>query len=66
MDEQKGLSQLLNVAFRNGQLNAIRRCKEALEKLADSHPDINVNAENGWVKLSVVIAAIAALEVPGE
>ncbi len=62
MNESKGLSQLLNVAFRNGQLNAFRSCREELEKLGESHPDINVNADNAWVKLSVAIAAIRALE----
>ena len=45
-----------------GRAEGLRVAVAEMEKLADSHPDINVNVENGWVKLSVVIAAIKAQE----
>jgi hypothetical protein len=45
-----------------GLAEGIRLAREAVEKLVDSHPDINVNAENGWVKLSVILAAIDAVK----
>jgi hypothetical protein len=48
--------------FAAGLAEGIRRCREAVEKIAESHPDINVNASNGWVKLSVILAAIDAVE----
>jgi hypothetical protein len=47
--------------FAAGRREQARVDREAVEKLAESHPDINVNAENGWVKLSVIIAALAAV-----
>jgi len=31
---------------------------DAVEKLVESHPDINVNIENGWIKLLNIIAAL--------
>ena len=52
----------LDDAYAAGLTEGIRRCREAVEKLVDSHPDINVNAENGWVKLSVILAAIDAVK----
>jgi hypothetical protein len=51
-----------NDGYAAGLAEGIRRCREAVEKIAESHPDINVNAENGWVKLSVILAAIDAVK----
>ena len=56
------LVEMLGVAKASGLAEGIRRCRDAVEKLVDSHPDINVNAENGWVKLSVILAAIDAMK----
>ena len=47
---------------KNSRAEGLRVAVEAVEKIAESHPDINVNAENGWVKLSVILAAIDAVK----
>jgi hypothetical protein len=39
---------------------ALDDAKGELDKL-ENHPDVNVNAENAWVKLSAVKAAIEGL-----
>ena len=54
--------KFIHAVFTAGLAEGIRRCREAVEKIAESHPDINVNAENGWVKLSVILAAIDAVK----
>ena len=58
-DEYDKMQKEFHIA---GLAEGIRRCREAVDKIAESHPDINVNAENGWVKLSVIIAAIDAVK----
>ena len=50
-----------NAGYLAGRREQARVDRDAVEKLVESHPDINVNAENGWVKLSVIIAALAAV-----
>jgi hypothetical protein len=44
-----------------GRLAGLREAREGVEQLAETHPDINVSADNGWVKLSVILAAIDRL-----
>jgi hypothetical protein len=58
----KAVGKMIDRTYEYGLAEGIRRCREAVEKLVDSHPDINVNAENGWVKLSVILAAIDAMK----
>jgi hypothetical protein len=42
---------------------ALGEARGVMYRLAESHPDVNVNIENGWIKLSDIIAAISSLEV---
>jgi hypothetical protein len=44
-----------------GRLAGLREAREGVEQLAETHPDINVSADNGWVKLSVILAVIDRL-----
>jgi hypothetical protein len=44
-----------------GRLAGLREARGGVEQLAETHPDINVSADNGWVKLSVILAAIDRL-----
>ena len=60
VDPERG-GRILTQFYEKIRADQIEESVRALEKLADSHPDINVNAENGWVKLSVAIATIRAL-----
>ena len=41
-----------------GRAYQSRKDVDAVEKLVESHPDINVNIENGWIKLLNIIAAL--------
>lgn len=49
-------------AYAAGRLAGLREAREGVEQLAETHPDINVSADNGWVKLSVILAAIDAVK----
>jgi hypothetical protein len=51
----------INEAKASGRLAGLREAREGVEQLAETHPDINVNADNGWVKLSVILAVIDRL-----
>jgi len=60
-ERMKGGINEYDAGYLAGRREQARVDRDAVEKLVESHPDINVNAENGWVKLSVIIAALAAV-----
>ena len=59
VDPERG-GRILEQFYDKIRADQIEESVRALEGLED-HPDINVNVENAWVKLSVAIATIRKL-----